>query len=87
MEIIGLEKILEGQPKFRLKQCYQTIFTDLIEDWKDNTTLPPSLRERLEREYLLGLKAAVFGSKRSESVKILLELRDGEKVEAVLLKA
>lgn len=86
MELKKLEKILEGQPRFRLKQCYQAIFADLIEDWQDNTTLPPALRERLNEECPLGLKAVISGSKKSESLKVLLELGDGERIESVLLR-
>lgn len=81
-----MEKALEAQPPFRLKQCYQAVFTDLIEDWKDNTTLPPILREKLNMECPLGIKAEIFGSEKSESLKVLLELEDGEKIESVLLR-
>jgi 23S rRNA (adenine2503-C2)-methyltransferase len=86
MELKKLEEVLKGQLGFRLKQCYQAVFTDLIDDWKKNTTLPSALRERLNEECPLELKAVVFGSKKSESLKILLELGDGEKIESVLLK-
>ncbi len=86
MEIKEIKKTLEGQPRFRFRQCYQAIFKDLIGDWKKNTTLPPALRERLDAVCPLGLKAEVFGSDKSESIKILLELKDEEKIESVLLK-
>ncbi|MDD3006892.1 MAG: 23S rRNA (adenine(2503)-C(2))-methyltransferase RlmN [Candidatus Pacebacteria bacterium] len=86
MDLDKLKEVLAGEPKFRLKQAYQAIFTDLIADWRDNTTLPPKLREKLDVECPLELKATLFGSKNSESLKILLELADGGKVESVLLK-
>lgn len=81
-----MDKALAAEPKFRRRQAWQAIFTDLIADWRDNTTLPPALRERLNRECPLDLKVEVFGSEKTESVKILLELADGEKIESVLMR-
>lgn len=86
MDLDKLREVLAGESKFRLKQAYQAIFVDLIADWQENTTLPPKLREKLNIECPLELKATLFGSQKSESLKILLELPDGEKVESVLLK-
>lgn len=81
-----IESVLEGQPSFRLKQVWRSVFVDLIEDWNDNSTLPKDLRERLNFECPLEIKATIFGSERNESVKVLLELEDGNRVESVLLK-
>lgn len=86
MDLDRLEECLAEQPKFRLKQAYQAIFVDLIDDWTKNTTLPPALRQKLNQECPLELKVELFGSGTSESLKILMELADGEKVESVLLK-
>jgi 23S rRNA (adenine2503-C2)-methyltransferase len=86
MHLENLTRALAKEPKFRTKQAWQAIFVDLIADWQENTTLPPALRAQLNAECPLALQAELFGSKNSESLKILLELRDGEKVESVLLK-
>ena len=86
MNLKNLDSVLSGEPKYRLRQARQAIYADLISDWQENTTLPLGLREKLDRECPLGLKATLYGSKKSESLKILLELEDGEKVESVLLK-
>lgn len=86
---MNLEKLyieLEGEPKFRKSQAMQLIFKDLITDWQKSSTLPLSIQKRLNEACPLDLKAEIFGSKKSETMKILLELNDGEKAESVLLK-
>ena len=86
---MNLEKLkigLVNQPKFRFKQVYKAIFVDLITNWNDNTTLPISLRETLNKECSLDINAEIFGSKKSETVKALITLEDGQKIETVLMK-
>lgn len=78
--------ILEGQPKFRFKQAWKAVFVDLINDWNDNTTLPKDLRGVLNSEFPLDIKAEIFDSEKSESIKALLTLEDGQKIETVLLR-
>ncbi len=86
MDLNKLESALAREPQFRLRQARQAVYKDLITDWRENTTLPALLRERLNEECPLELKVELFGSEKSESLKLLLELEDGERVEAVLMK-
>ena len=85
MDIESIKKILKDEQDFRVKQAWRAIFIDLVEDWKDNTTLPLALRERLNKECPLKIDAEIFGSKNSDSRKVLLTLSDGAKIETVLL--
>jgi len=86
MNIDKIKTALTEQPKFRFKQAYKAVFEDLIEDWNDNTTLPIAMRETLNKECSLEINAEIFGSKKSETVKALITLEDGKKIETVLMK-
>lgn len=50
MDLNKLEKILEKEPAFRLKQVKKAVFRDLIEGWSEISTLPKNLREQLTKE-------------------------------------
>jgi len=81
-----INKILDGEPKFRAKQIGQLIWRDLIEDWDEATTLPVGLREKLAQECPLEIKAEVFKEKDDKSAKALITLADGLSVETVLMR-
>jgi len=57
----------------------------LIEDWDKATSLPLSLREKLKKEVPLTIKAKLLQSKDKKTIKALLELEDGIKIESVLM--
>jgi len=86
MNLENIKIALEGQPKFRFAQVYKAIYQDLISDWNENTTLPLSLREKLNELCPLQIEAEVFGSDKSETQKALLTLDDGIKIETVLMR-
>ena len=74
-----------GEPAYRLKQAKSALFRTLIESWKEADNLPLALRQRLENEFPMGIKAKTFISKDREAVRALLDLSDGLKVETVLM--
>jgi len=82
----NFEEILKNEPKFRLQQIKQAVFCDLIESWNEARVLPKSLQERLQKEFSLDIKAEVFESDDKQTIKILLELKDGLKIESVLMR-
>jgi len=86
MNFDKIKIIIKDQPKFRLKQVFKAVFVDLISDWNENTTLPLSLRETLNKECPIDIKAKVFGSENSETLKALITLDDGSEIETVLMK-
>jgi len=88
MDLAKIEKILEKEPAFRLKQVKKVIFQDLIENWDEATILPQNLRQKLSKNYpIQELKAEkILTSKDGQTIKVLFVLRDGLKIESVLMR-
>jgi len=80
-----LAYILSEFPKYRLKQAEEAIFSHLIENWDQATGLPKNIRELLNKECSLEIKAKDFSSKSTISNRALIYLDDGSSVETVLL--
>ena len=77
-----------GEPAFRAKQVWEWLYRSLATEWQQMTNLPASLRERLGQTLLLPVLSPkderVSAADRTR--KILLELRDGCTIEAVLMR-
>jgi len=86
MNLEKLENALAAEPKFRLKQAKQAVFVDLVTDWQEATNLSLPLREKLNQDCPLEIKAEVLKSSDKNSFKALVQLDDGLKIETVLLK-
>jgi len=88
MNFEKIEEILKNEPKFRLKQVKNIIFQDLIESWDKTTILPKNLRQKLSENYPLEIfkTAKIFSSEDNQTIKALLTLKDGLKIESVLMK-
>ena len=88
MDFEKIEEILKNEPKFRLKQVKNIIFQDLIESWDKTTILPKNLRQKLSENYPLEIfkTAKIFSSEDNQTIKALLTLKDGLKIESVLMK-
>ncbi|MEI6596701.1 MAG: 23S rRNA (adenine(2503)-C(2))-methyltransferase RlmN [bacterium] len=86
MNLEKLESILSEEPKFRLKQARQAIFIDLISDWNQATNFPLVLREKLNQDCPLEIEAETLISREGNSIKALISLEDGLKIETVLLE-
>jgi len=89
MNLEKLEAILErqNQPKFRLNQIKKAIYQEAVSSFSEISTLGKDLREMLEKEMeLLSFEVKkVLTSKDGKSMKALLELHDGNLIEAVLI--
>ena len=85
MNLRKIFEIIKDQPRFREKQINEFIFKKLGESWREATNLPKELKERLETEASLMIKAKTELSVK-ETIKVLIELSDGLAVEAVLIK-
>lgn len=83
MDFSEIEKALKNEPKYRLNQVKKYIFSDLIEGWDKATSLPLLLREKLKKECPLEINGKITAIK--DSAKALIELKDGIKIEAVLM--
>lgn len=86
MDLSNLEKVLENEPVYRLKQAKELVFRDLIENWNEAITLPLVLREKLNTECPLEIKGDSFVSKDGKTIKAVIILRDNLKIESVLMK-
>jgi 23S rRNA (adenine2503-C2)-methyltransferase len=91
MNLVKLERILKDthQPKFRLEQIKGAVYRDGISSFLDISTIPKELREKLDKEIkILSFEVEkVLVSEDKKSVKALLKLSDGEKIETVLLSS
>lgn len=86
MNIENLDNILKDEPRYRLKQVKEAVFRDLIDDWSRAFNLPMALREKLNEECPLGIKGKISKSDDKKTVKTLIELDDGLKIESVLMR-
>ncbi len=86
MDLKLLEKILNSEPRYRLKQARKAVFSDLIDSWQDATNLPLALREKLDGKVPLFINGEVHSSKDGKTVKAVIRLKDGLKIEAVLMR-
>ena len=82
----NLEKILEGQPRFRREQIYKAWFDPKIKSILDITTLPKDWREKHKDFIFTPFElASIEESRQDETKKALLKLGDGEMIETVLM--
>lgn len=83
-----LQATLEGQPRYRLAQVRELVHRGLISDWAEATSLPAELRSRLASEVPVSCLEPVEQkiSARGDAVKTLFRLRDGQRIEAVLMR-
>ncbi len=88
MNIKEIAKILEKEPAFRLKQIKKAVFSDLIENWDQATILPLALRQKLQECCSIQELTAekTLTSKDNQTIKALFKLKDGLKIESVLMK-
>lgn len=80
-----LAALLAGEPRYRLDQVWQGLYTQLA-DPTDITTVPKALRERLAAELPAALTQVVRRvSDGGDTVKYLWALHDGSRIETVLM--
>jgi len=78
----------EGQPKFRARQVLDWIFREWTLDPEKMSNLPKALRKRLGEAFACGTcRVAERLAAADGTVKLLVELADGETVECVVLPA
>lgn len=85
MDLSQLDIILTDQPKFRLQQAKEAIFKNFATDWEEAKNIPANLREKLKTACPLTINAKLFFSKDDATVKALITLKDGLKIETVLM--
>lgn len=85
MNVAKIQEILKDEPKFRAKQVYEAVFAKFAENWDEVTTLSKELREKLQAEAPLDIKAEFIESGDKDTVKAVIEM-EGGKVETVLMR-
>ena len=76
----------EVSPKFRVKQIYEWIYKKGVKNFSEMLNLPKDMRENLAKEFYLDpLKCVKFEKSSDGSIKYLFELKDGKRIESVLL--
>jgi len=86
MDFSCVKENLKNQPDYRLKQAKKLVFLNLIDDWEKATPFSLSLREKLNEKCSLEIKAKIFVSKDKKTVKAIIFLEDGLKIESVLMQ-
>ena len=86
MDLSNLEKVLADEPGYRLKQANDAVYKNFISDWSEATFFTKDLRDRLNKECPLKIEADVLISKKEDSVKARISLKDGLKIESVLMR-
>jgi len=81
-----LIEALKSEPAFRLKQCRRAMYSEFIDSWEQAKNLPNNLREKLSKDVPLSINGKPFESKNKATIKALLTLEDGEKIETVLMR-
>ena len=85
-----LNVILEsaGESAFRALQVWQGLYRSYWDSTENFSTLPHSLREKLQNDFLMTALQPVnlLESRNSETKKTLFRLRDGQSIEAVLMR-
>ena len=76
-----------GVPAFRLKQVRDAVYKNFAASWDEIPVLPAPLRERLRHGFrVLSLDILETQvSKKGDAIKFCFELKDGLKIESVLL--
>ncbi len=74
-------------PAFRLKQVREAIYKNFVASWEEIAVLPAPLREKLSQKFFIHSVAPleIQVAKKGDAVKFLFELKDGLKIETVLL--
>lgn len=89
MNFNKLKKFIKTQnvPPYRIGQIKDLIYKKAVSNWGEAVVLPKDLREKLNKNFpVLSFKPGkIIVSKDKKSVKALLILKDGKRIETVLL--
>jgi 23S rRNA (adenine2503-C2)-methyltransferase len=86
MNLKKLSDVLKDEPKFRQKQTRELVFKNFISSWQEATNIGLQLRETLDKECPLSIEADFFIGEDKKTVRAIITLDDGAKIESVLLR-
>jgi 23S rRNA (adenine2503-C2)-methyltransferase len=81
-----IQHALSQEPAFRIRQVQKALFIDLLSEWDTVTVLPKLLREKLTGECPLTIQAEQLVSPDGGTVKAVITLQDGARIETVLMR-
>lgn len=76
-----------GEPAFRGEQLFRWLYEKRATAFDEITTLSKGLREKMSKKHSLerGKVITQTGDKQDDTVKFLIELKDGKRIESVLI--
>jgi 23S rRNA (adenine2503-C2)-methyltransferase len=90
LDSVSLQHLLKdwGEPAYRARQLWEWVYVHLADDFDRMTSLPRPLRETLATRTTLGAPRVLntITSADGETRKDLVQMADGETVEAVLMR-
>lgn len=86
MNLSVLKNVLRNEPKYRLNQAKKAVFVDFVESWTEAITFPVELRDKLNEQCSLRLGAEIYPSNDGQTVRAVITLEDGLKIESVLMR-
>ncbi len=86
MDLAQFQKLFRKEPKYHLGQAQKALFQDLIQDWQEAVALPLILRGELDKKCPIEIPAKTFVSEDRNTIKALVALKDGLKIETVLMR-
>ena len=72
--------------KYKATQIFEWIYQKRINDFNEITNFKKTIIETLKEEFIIDKLEVITKEKDKDVIKYLFELRDGEKIEAVLMK-
>ena len=86
MEFSKINEVLKNELSYRVGQANHAVFEDLIESWDNAVNLPKNIREKLHKVCPLEINSETTMSLNSDTVKTLIVMSDGKKIETVLMR-
>lgn len=86
MDLEKLSDILKPYPSYRLRQVYAALFDQLVTDWNQASSLPEELRMQLKDKLPLDTNHSLNFSNDKKTIKALITLSDGCRIESVLMR-
>lgn len=82
----NLEDIFLKENTYRLKEAKKVLYRDLISDWQEAKFLPKEIREKLNQTFPISKSYQIKESQDRQTLKALISLTDGKKIETVLMR-
>ena len=74
-----------GDKKFKAKQVYDWLYKKRVTSFDEMTNIKKELRDQLQKEFVINSLKILTKQVGDDVIKYLLELNDGNKIEAVLM--